>query len=295
MNKNIKIILSLLFVIGIILVPFKDVKAYSIDLDPNSNIEFPSLISNGEGTITLTDVEQEYHLYYQAIEINSAEYNNLKEEMTKLENEATEVIQLGDECENLKTIYEEAQQAYDAKLETGEEDDELTALEEALNTAKSNYQIKLEEYTTRLEEIRTRYEEMSTKEEEVIPVFVEENWVETETGTFSIDLSQFSKEKVFVVWAKLELSDKTIVYDRQIYTMTGNKVDEDTDIDQGLENTNTPNENTIINTSNTNDSTTASGRLPFAGTSMMISVSALVLIILAIIFYKKYNNYKDIK
>jgi len=46
---------------------------------------------------------------------------------------------------------------------------------------------------------------------------------------------------------------------------------------------------------NEKDSTTAKGSLPQTGVSIAITISLITIIIVAIVMYKKYNNYKDIK
>lgn len=46
---------------------------------------------------------------------------------------------------------------------------------------------------------------------------------------------------------------------------------------------------------NEKDTTTAKGVLPQTGVGMSITISLIAIILVAIVKYKKYNNYKDIK
>lgn len=54
-------------------------------------------------------------------------------------------------------------------------------------------------------------------------------------------------------------------------------------------------ENQNSNEVNNKDETMATGSLPQTGVSMTITISLIAIILVAIVMYKKYNNYKDIK
>ena len=53
--------------------------------------------------------------------------------------------------------------------------------------------------------------------------------------------------------------------------------------------------NNLIKSQNTNDNTTAQGKLPFTGENKIYLISMVSIIIVAIISHNKYFKYKDIK
>lgn len=377
MGKKMKVILTLFLMAVIIFIPFENVSAHSVELDPNSLISFPIMIINGQGNITIKSSETGYSLYYQAVEMSDSVYeqieqirdngkkeleNNIKAEMDKLKNE----------CDNLKTTYDEAYEAYKEKLDSGITGTELETAKTAYETAKTNYQKKVTEYKNKAKEYDDKVDEINEKIKELTPTYVEENWIKTEDGSFSIDRSQFFGEKAFVIWAKLISSDGTISYDEAIATASGTKVedinvegisldkteveltigssytltvtltpDNATDkliiwtsddeeiatVSDGKITAKASGTATITATTNDgsytaickvtvsekadtqkddtstenkkdsdlNDTTTATGKLPQTGMSMIIIISIFAMMLIAVMFYKKYHNYRDIK
>jgi hypothetical protein len=54
------------------------------------------------------------------------------------------------------------------------------------------------------------------------PSYDDSNWTQTTDNKVSVDITEFSGERPYVIWAKLVTSDGTY-YDESIYTMTGTK------------------------------------------------------------------------
>ena len=63
--NKIMIVLMLMFIFSF----SSNVKAHSVELDPDSLISFPLMVLNGEGKITIANSETNYTLSYQAVEI----------------------------------------------------------------------------------------------------------------------------------------------------------------------------------------------------------------------------------
>ena len=229
MKEKIRVIIMLFLVIGVIVSSFTNVKAHSVELDPNSLIRFPMLITNGKGEISIDDSETGYTLYYQAVEISNTDYEQMQEITNTGEKELeaikTEIDELKAESDNLRKIYDEAYEAYKEKLDADVTGTELEEAKTAYETAQTNYQNKVEEYNNKVEEYNGKVDEVQTRIKELTPTYIEDNWVETEDGSFSVDISQFSGDKAFAVWAKLESSDGTISYDEATYTMSGTKTE----------------------------------------------------------------------
>lgn len=371
MKRKLKILPILFIIIGILLNSSKIVNAHSVELDPNSLIGFPIIISNGKGNITIKDSETGYSLYYQAVEISNTIYEEIEKTSndgeTQLNNIETEIDSLDKERDNLKTIYDEAYELYKEKLDSGEQDEELDMLKTAYEEAKINYENKVNEYNNKIKEYNEKANEINLQIKELIPTYVENNWIETYDKSFSVDLSQFSGDKAFAIWVKLISSDGTISYDEATYTMSGTKIEdikvEGINIDKTtltlevgnsytliatitpsdatdklvtwesedeniatvssgkvtakspgttkitattndekytatcevtvVEKSDTLNNNTSTNTKE--DTTVATKKLPKTGVSLVMTISILFLILISILCYKKYHNYKNIK
>lgn len=289
--KRTKISLILFLIICISIIPFGYVNAHSVDLDPESLISFPWMITNGEGTITIDDSQTGYSLYYQAVEIPNDDYTKIEEISTNgetaLDEIKVELENLYTEYENLKTLYNEALDAYEAKVDSGASEEEIETAKTEYETAETNYRNKVTEYNEKVAEYNAKAEEISNNIKALVPTYVESNWIETEDGKFSLDLSQFSGNKAFAVWAKLVSSDGTITYDEATYTMEGTKVEDSTGGSTNLDDETT----TSTQNNKEQDTTTATGKLPQAGSLTYIIVLAiLILSVIGIITYKKAKN-----
>lgn len=229
MKEKVKLVAMLFLVMGVIVSSFTNVNAHSIELDPDSVISFPRIITNGQGKISIYDSETEYTLYYQAVELSNTAYEQIEETIANGEKELeaiqTEIDALDVECDNLKTIYDDAYEAYQEKIDNNVTGAELEEAKTAYETAQTNYQNKVDEYNNKITEYNDKIKNVNAKIDELTPTYIEENWIETEDGSFSVDISQFSGNKAFAVWAKLVSSDGTITYDEMIYTMSGTKVE----------------------------------------------------------------------
>ncbi len=225
--KKTKVLFILFLILCINIIPFSNVNAHSVDLDPEKLISFPWLISNGEGTISIDKSQTGYSLYYQAVEIPNANYMKMQEIQnngkTTLDALDGELKKLDAECDNLKSSYDKAFDTWKSKTENGASDEEIATAKTAYETAKTNYQNKVSEYNKKVSEYKTKSEEINNNIKKLVPNYVESNWIKTKDRNFSIDLSQFSGDKAFAVWAKLVSSDGTISYDEATYTMSGTK------------------------------------------------------------------------
>ena len=65
-------------------------------------------------------------------------------------------------------------------------------------------------------------EENTEEYKSLLPDFEEDNWVQTEDGNFSVDLSEYSGEVNYCVWAKIVIQEQPY-YDAQVYSSLGTK------------------------------------------------------------------------
>mgnify|MGYP000618039318 CR=1 FL=1 len=120
MSKCKKILLLLtLMLIAIV----GTVSAHSVDLDPESLISFPFIVSEGKGKITVKSSVTNYTLYYQNVEISNATYdeiNTIKENgKAELSTIERQMNSLKEEYNNLKTIKDEKYTTYQNAISTG--------------------------------------------------------------------------------------------------------------------------------------------------------------------------------
>lgn len=227
--KKLKVVFALFVLIGIVLCPLKKVNAHSVELDPESLITMPLMIFGGRGTISIKDSVSNYTLYFQGVEIPSTVYSQIEQIETDgnkdLETLKQEYTALRTEVDNLKTIYDEALEAYQTGITNSVDEPELEALRTAYETARSNYQTKATEYSNKVEEYNNKVTELYDQIKELTPTYVESNWTQTTDDKISIDVTEFSGEQPYVIWVKLVTSNGTY-YDEGIYTMTGSKAED---------------------------------------------------------------------
>lgn len=227
--KKLKVVFALFVLIGIVLCPLKKVNAHSVELDPESLITMPLMIFGGSGTISIKDSVSNYTLYFQGVEIPSTVYSQIEQIETDgnkdLETLKQEYTALRTEVDNLKTIYDEALEAYQTGITNSVDEPELEALRTAYETARSNYQTKATEYSNKVEEYNNKVTELYDQIKELTPTYVESNWTQTTDDKISIDVTEFSGEQPYVIWVKLVTSNGTY-YDEGIYTMTGSKAED---------------------------------------------------------------------
>ena len=139
--------------------------------------------------------------------------------------------------------------------------------------------------------------QLSEKKEELTATVSYDPTTET-TGTVTATIKTNKKVKPVEGWT---LSEDELTLTKVFSTNTTETVhlvDLDNmtkDVVVTIDNIKSTNSNNNNNNSNAGDQTVATGKLPYAGTSISILLIILVVAIIVIVNYKKYNNYKDIK
>ena len=209
MLKNIKKIISCVFLITIILIN-TNVKAiteeeYNKNSGLGGEMSFPFTIWNGEGTMTV--YISDYTLYYQVVQLNDTQYNNI---MNKIE-------EVNSEVEASKDVLEL----------------ERTALIELEDTLEPGDQEALDEYNARVqqynESVAQHNQNVKDKQLGLInmyPTFDVNSWTLSEDRGITVP-TEFEGERKYVVWAKLVKSDSSVLYDAQIYTVDGTLAEEE--------------------------------------------------------------------
>ena len=234
--KKLKIFIVLILIFAFAFV--NNVEAHSVELDPDDVITLPSYISNLiGGNIYISSTITDYDLYYQFIKIDDNLFNQIKnvsdageKELEKLNEEISKLEEeFKVELENLENVINEKEEIYNNLKENNECSEKLQQAVDEYNIAVNNYNEKLDEYNQTIQEMKTDYnnkiEELNNNINELIPMYDENNWKITESGNVLVDTSEFSGEVHFVLWAKLVCSNGSIIYDDNVYTTTGTKVE----------------------------------------------------------------------
>lgn len=223
MSKCKKILLLLtLMLIAIV----GTVSAHSVDLDPESLISFPFIVSEGKGKITVKSSVTNYTLYYQNVEISNATYDEIntikkngKAELSTIERQMNS---LKEEYNNLKTIKDEKYTTYQNAISNNLTEEQINVAKTEYETANTNYTNKVKEYNTKVDEYNAKVSQINNQVKDKLPMYNDSNWTKTTDGSFKVNLTQFSGKKSFSIWAKLVTGTNTY-YDQEIYSMKGTK------------------------------------------------------------------------
>ena len=223
MSKCKKILLLLtLMLIAIV----GTVSAHSVDLDPESLISFPLIVSEGKGKITVKSSVTNYTLYYQNVEISNATYdeiNTIKENgKAELSTIKGQMNSLKEEYNNLKTIKDEKYTTYQNAISNNLTEEQINVAKTEYETANTNYTNKVKEYNTKVDEYNAKVSQINNQVKDKLPMYNDSNWTKTTDGSFKVNLTQFSGKKSFSIWAKLVTGTNTY-YDQEIYSMNGTK------------------------------------------------------------------------
>ena len=203
--------------------------AHSVELDPEGLISMPMMLIGGKGTISVYK-ESNYKLFYQAVNIPNDIYAQMQSTKTNGDNEQKklkeEYTKLQNDSQNLKSIYESAKVEYDNAKNNNVVATELERLKTEYETAVTNYNNKIKEYNDKIKEYNNSIKETNNNIKELTPAYNENNWIEANDGQVKVDLSNFSGEQTFVIWAKINTSSGETYYDESIYTMQGTKANE---------------------------------------------------------------------
>ena len=223
MSKCKKILLLLtLMLIAIV----GTVSAHSVDLDPESLISFPFIVSEGKGKITVKSSVTNYTLYQQNVEISNATYdeiNTIKENgKAELSTIERQMNSLKEEYNNLKTIKDEKYTTYQNAISNNLTEEQINVAKTEYETANTNYTNKVKEYNTKVDEYNAKVSQINNQVKDKLPMYNDSNWTKTTDGSFKVNLTQFSGKKSFSIWAKLVTGTNTY-YDQEIYSMNGTK------------------------------------------------------------------------
>ena len=226
--KKTKVVFIIFLVIVISMI-FSGIScAHSVELDSTGLIVMPWGITGGKGNISIdNEKEKNYTLYYQCIifqdDVNT-KYKKLSDEGVAERKRLNEIYQkLTNERKNLASERDTAKENYDNAVKANKPEAELEKLKTAYETAKKNYEDKDKEVYESTKEYNAYTDELNSKLTELTPTYVESNWKKTNDGSFEVDLTQFSGERSFVLWAKLVTASGNTYYNEAVYSTIGTK------------------------------------------------------------------------
>lgn len=193
-------------------------KITASEKDPDNLIGFPYMVWNNEGDITIDDSITDYTMYYQWIELSEAQTAAIDNAWETYENTFDEIDA---EADKLYTNYEAKYKIYKDLYDSG------TATEDQLETAyaaaEAEYEIYSNYYNTKSAELENLLDAYYA----TIPNYTDK-WIKAEGTHFKGDFSNFSDERKFVLWIKVDYSEKTL-YDFGILTVNGTYEENDED------------------------------------------------------------------
>ncbi len=157
-------------------------------------ISFPTLITNGTGTINVSGNTNNDKIYYQAVVMTDSQYNTINQ----LQND------LNTAWNNYSTQYDAKKAIYDPlreKVNNG------TATDEEYQQAVKLLN-ELEALTTAYEQTR---DSLIQRMDATYPQYNSSNWVEAVNGKFTIN-NTTNEDKYYVLWAKVGDTTDKIIY-----------------------------------------------------------------------------------
>jgi len=161
-------------------------------------INFPTLITNGAGTINVSGNTNNDKIYYQAIVMTDSQYNTINQLQS-----------------DLTTAYNDFKARFDAKKAIY---DPLAAKVNAGTATEAEFQ-QAQQLYNELVAMQEEYEQtrasLLQRMDAAYPQYNNSNWVEAVNGNFTINNTS-NEDKYYVLWAKV--GDTT---DKMIYKVLG--------------------------------------------------------------------------
>lgn len=226
------LIISIMFLLVTVFSINMPTYAHNVEIDPDNLISFPWMVFNGSGKISIDSNQQNYKLYYQAVEMPVGTGDKIdkitKDTNKAIEDSKTQLNKLSEERQSLYDTYQQKTNTYNNLARNHATDEQIQNAKAEYEAAKAAYEAKLKEYNDLVDANNAKLAKAKEDIKKLIPGYVENNWIETKDGEFKVDTSKYTGDKEFVIWAKLITSDNKISYDESMYSMKGSKKD-DTD------------------------------------------------------------------
>lgn len=201
---------TIIFILFIMLLSLNSVKAHNVEIDPKLYITMPSRILDGVGTIYVSSLAGANSIYYQHIMLSDAQYRQISDKGEEIKKHNTDAKAKSNEekaeLDALKTEYEKIVNS-------------STATAEEKETAKNNYNNKVDIYNSHIEEANKKYDELINEYNSLIPSYVEGSWKQATDGKVNMDFSTYDGTIHFVLWGKVVTGSETY-YDIGIYSTT---------------------------------------------------------------------------
>ena len=224
MKRKVLIFTIILTSISLLFFSGKKVQAVTGELDPKNYILFPiTIFVNNKvatATVSVSSIASGYNISYQKIDLTNEKFDSIKEKFNK-EDSYIETVNknLKEKETNLDTLKK--------KYEDLQQDD--TATEKEISTAKTNYENAYKEYTEYYDSSKKEIEKLHTEYLEQIPNYTN-SWKKT-TNTSSnieLDFSNYSGMIHFILWVKIDNGTNTYYNFRCYSTEIKQETKEDT-------------------------------------------------------------------
>lgn len=205
MKRKLLILTIIMTLIASLFLSVYKVQAYSGEIDPENYITLPSTIwiqnKVGTGTVTLSSSASGYNIAYQKVDITKDKLDSIKAKSDEVNNYIETSNQTIREKEsNLTTL----QQTYqDLQQDT-------TATEEQIATARTNYETAYAEYTEYYNNAKTQVETLQAEYLALIPNYTSSWKTTTNTSNnIELDFSNYTGTAHFILWVKIDNGTNT--------------------------------------------------------------------------------------
>ena len=205
MKRKLLILTIIMTLIAPLFLSVYKVQAYSGEIDPENYITLPSMIwienKVGTGTVTLSSSASGYNISYQKVDITKEKLDSIGAKLDEVNNYIETSNQTIKEKEtNLTTL----QQTYqDLQQDT-------TATEEQIATARTNYETAYAEYTEYYNNAKTQVETLKAEYLALIPNYTSSWKTTTNTSNnIELDFSNYTGTAHFILWVKIDNGTNT--------------------------------------------------------------------------------------
>lgn len=206
-SKKICVVLALVLAILMLASNLTFAKPSYSELDPNSWITLPMMITGKTAHITVSSSAGAYTLYYQIQYLTDTQFSSFETKQRTLKTELEKKKEAAEtKTAELNTIIDQYNKEQQENGTVSE------ATKQAYAIAKAAAEAAVKDYRDYAEAAQ---EEIMA----IIPDFVEADWTQSTDGTIQLDYGNKTGAVHFVLWAKLVAGGATS-YDMTVYSTT---------------------------------------------------------------------------
>ncbi len=205
MKRKLLILTIIMTLIAPLFLSVYKVQAYTGEIDPENYITLPSTIwiqnKVGKGTVTLSSSASGYNISYQKVDITKEKLDSIKAKSDEvndyIETSNQTIREKETNLTTLKQTYQDLQQ-------------DTTATEDQIATARTNYETAYAEYTEYYNNAKAQVETLQAEYLALIPNYTNSWKTTTNTSNnIELDFSNYTGTAHFILWVKIDNGTNT--------------------------------------------------------------------------------------